>query len=76
MLFLLASGRQQSMQRGQGISPQFSALISWEAVVGAQLFSNGSEAQVEGQGKQHAQHNGAGDTKPEGDLAGKGQACG
>lgn len=63
------------MQRGQGSSPQFSALISWEVVVGAQLVSNGSKPKVEGKGEQHAQHNGAGNAEPEGDLTGKGQAC-
>lgn len=75
MLFPLVSFWQQSMQRKQGVSPQLSALITWQVVVGAQLISNGSEAKVEGKGKQHAQHNGAGDAEPEGDLTGKGQAC-
>ena len=62
-------------QGGQGDSPQLSAFISWQVVVGAHLIGNGPEAKVEGKGKQHAQHNGAGNAEPKGDLTGKSQAC-
>ena len=65
----------RSTQSGRGDSPQLSALVSWQVVVGAQLISNSPKAKVEGKGKQHAQHNGAGNAEPKGDLAGKSQAC-
>lgn len=60
---------------GRGDSPQLSALVRWQVVVSAQLISNGSETKVEDEGEQHAQHNGAGNAKPKGDLTGKSQTC-
>lgn len=38
-------------QKGQDDSPQLSALVSWQVVVGAQLISNGSKAKIKGKGK-------------------------
>lgn len=62
-------------QGRRGDPPKLSTLISWKVVVGAQLISNGSKAEVEGKRKEHSQYDGATNAEPKGYLTGKCQAC-